>query len=93
MGPMEVRAVAQALRAVPSALRPRRMRRILLAMEMARSHIRRTGRLHPLWGQGRLSDVLDRLPRAAPGAPTDADWCDCQVTALLALAGAGRLTA
>lgn len=73
----DVSSAARALLAVPAASRPGLCTRLIREAEMADAHVRRTGRLHPLWGNGSLmSAARKRVLAAEPGFDDNA-YCAC----------------
>ncbi|HBS49659.1 MAG TPA: hypothetical protein DEA05_06030 [Rhodobacteraceae bacterium] len=82
------------LRAAPDQ-RERLCARMLAEAEAAHRHMDRTGRPHPLWGNGSLMGAARK--RALPPEPgfDDLDYCACFETVLAALvrrtAGCGGL--
>lgn len=76
---------ARALLAVPPDARAGLARQLIAQAERADRHTRRTGRLHPVWGDGSLMCVAGRLPRAAEPFVDDLAYCACLITMLRAL--------
>jgi len=73
----DVSMAARVLLSVPDPVRPIRMARLLREAEAADSHRRRTGRAHPVWGNGSLMAAAARLPRGPEPDFDDADYCRC----------------
>lgn len=81
----DVSNAARALLAVPRSFRPVLCRRMIVEAEAADDHVRRTGRLHPLWGNGSLMAAARRRRLADEPGFDDADYCACFEMVLRAL--------
>ena len=68
--------------------------RVIGEAEQADAHLARTGRVHPLWGNGSLMSAARKRPLPDEPGLDDAEYCDCLETALQVLsrwrAGAGQ---
>ena len=64
--------VARVLARVPGRLRPWALFRMVREAEAACEHMRRSGAMHPMWGDGSLMAVAMRRPRDAE--PLLDDW-------------------
>ncbi len=73
----DVSNAARALLAVPRPLRPALCRRMIDEAEAADAHVRRTGRLHPFWGNGSLMAAARRRRLADEPGFDDPDYCEC----------------
>ncbi len=81
----DVSDAARALLASPMAGRERLCRRMIAEADAALSHVNRTGRLHPDWGNGSLMAAA-RTHRLAPEPGFhDLDYCRCMETVLACL--------
>lgn len=80
LAPSDLTAAARALLALPEAARAAAAARMVAEAEAADRYRRRTGRWHPLWGDG----TLESAARARPLAPP-AVWGDRRHLACLAL--------
>lgn len=88
--PGDAEAAAAMLLALPPEARPRALARALARAEAADRHRRKTGRAHPRWGNGSLTDAVAGLPyrRARFWGEPEYAACFAQVFAALAAAGA-----
>lgn len=68
--PGDVVAAARALHRLPSAIRAERLRAWITRADWADRYRKRTGRAHPLWGNGTLMSAVMHLS-AAPGREPD----------------------
>lgn len=73
----DVSSAARVLLAAPPAQRGDLCRRLLAEAEAADAHVRRSGRVHPRWGNGSLMSAARK--RALANEPTfdDVDYCAC----------------
>ncbi|ASM71925.1 MULTISPECIES: hypothetical protein [Roseobacteraceae] len=81
----DLRDAARALLARPAQDRLYLCRRMLKEATWAEHHVRRTGRPHPLWGNGTLSDAARKRVLADEPMLDDAHYCECMVLVLLGL--------
>ncbi|WP_028957685.1 hypothetical protein [Sulfitobacter sp. 20_GPM-1509m] len=81
----DLRDAARALMAVPARLRPDQCRRMLKEATWADRYARQTGRPHPLWGNGTLSDAARKRLLADEPTLDDSGYCDCLTLVLLGL--------
>ena len=81
----DVSDAARALLAAPPAARERLCRRMIVEAEAADAYRRRTGRVHPLWGNGSLMAAARRRALADEPGFDDADYCSCFEMVLRAL--------
>lgn len=81
----DVGNAARALLAVAPDQRQSLCRRLIAEAEAADAHMRRTGRLHPLWGNGSLMAAARRRMLAGEPGFDDPDYCQCFETVLRAL--------
>lgn len=73
----DVSNAARALLGVPKTMRSGLLDRLIREAEAADRHVRRTGRLHPLWGNGSLmSAARKRVLVTEPGFD-DSEYCQC----------------
>ena len=81
----DVSDAARALLSAPRGMRRRLCRRMIAEAEAADSHRLRTGRLHPVWGNGSLMSAARK--RRLPPEPNldDLDYCHCMETVLACL--------
>jgi hypothetical protein len=84
----DVVAAARVLYALPSKCRDGAMAHLLRNADLADRHRQRTGRAHPLWGDGSLMTAA--LAAAPPPEPRldDAEYCGCMALVFDALVGA-----
>lgn len=81
----DVSSAARALLAVPVNFRKALCDRMILDAERADTHMRRSGRPHPVLGNGSLmSSARKRLLASEPGFD-DIDYCQCFELVLQAL--------
>lgn len=81
----DVSAAARVLLNAPALDRKVLCRRTIAEAEVADRHVQRTGRMHPLFGNGSLmSAARKRLMADEPGFD-DPDYCLCFETVLRAL--------
>lgn len=73
----DVSSAARALLAVPEALRRGLCARMMREAEAAEAHMRRTGRAHPLWGNGSLMSAARKRVLADEPGFDDPDYCRC----------------
>ena len=81
----DLRDAARALLAQPASERPGLSARMINEAIWADLHVRRTGRAHPLWGNGTLSDAARKRVLATEPTLEDAGYCDCLTLVLLGL--------
>jgi hypothetical protein len=81
----DVVAAARVLCVVPEAARPALLERLLDEAHWADLYRKRTGRAHPVWGDGTLMTAA--LRRDPPPEPTLSDrrYCGCLVQVLHAV--------
>lgn len=82
----DVSNAARALLAAAPAARPGLALRMIREAEAADRHVRRTGRLHPRWGNGSLMAAARRRRLADEPGFDDRDYCRCFAMVLVALA-------
>lgn len=88
----DVSTAARALLAVAPGQRADLCRCLIGEAEAADGHMRRTGRLHPLWGNGSLMSAARRRFLADEPGFDDQGYCQCFEIVLRALV-AHRLSA
>jgi hypothetical protein len=81
----DVGNAARALLAVAADQRADLCQRLIGEAEAADRHMRRTGRLHPLWGNGSLMSAARRRVLADETGFDDPAYCQCFETVLRAL--------
>lgn len=81
----DLSAAARALLAMPEARRAAEAERIILEAEAADRYRRRTGRPHPLWGNGTLEGAARGRMLADPRALSDSGYLGCLALVLEAL--------
>lgn len=81
----DVSNAARVLLRVPEAARARLCARLLAEAEYADRHMRRTGRAHPLWGNGSLMAAARKRMLAPEPGFDDPDYCACFEMVLQAL--------
>jgi hypothetical protein len=87
----DVVAAARVLLALPDSARASCLDRMLDEARWADAYRKRTGRAHPLWGNGSLMAAALRRPARPEPALGDAEYCRCLIAvfeALLARRGA-----
>ncbi len=94
LAPADLTVAARALIALPEAARAQTARRLVAEAEAADRYRRRTGRWHPLWGDGTLEAAARSRPLAPPPAWGERAHLSCLALVLEALldgtAPAGR---
>jgi hypothetical protein len=73
----DVSNAARALLNVPPDLRKGLCARLIREAEQADDHVRRTGRLHPLFGNGSLMSAARKRVLADEPVFDDVDFCKC----------------
>lgn len=73
----DVSSAARALLMIPPQAREGACRRMIREAEQADRHVRRTGRVHPFWGNGSLMAAARRRSLADEPGFDDADYCRC----------------
>lgn len=73
----DVAAAGCALLRVAPEARPGLMSRMLSEAEAADQYRQKTGRVHPLWGNGSLMAVAMARPRAREPFLDNPDYCAC----------------
>lgn len=86
----DVVAAARALLAQPAERRPWVLHRMLSEAASADLWRRRTGRMHPVWGDGSLMSVALRRPSRHEPPLSDPAWCRIVADVYLALAQGAR---
>lgn len=81
----DVSSAARALLMIPPPARDAGCRRMIREAEQADRHVRRTGRVHPFWGNGSLMAAARRRVLADEPGFDDADYCRCFEMVLRAL--------
>lgn len=81
----DVSSAARALYAVPVSAREGLCARLIREAEAADAHLRRTGRVHPLWGNGSLMSAAHKRRLADEPGFDDPGYCQCFETVLRAL--------
>jgi hypothetical protein len=81
----DVSNAARALLAVAPSQRADLCRCLIGEAEAADGHMRRTGRLHPLWGNGSLMSAARRRVQADEPGFDDPEYCQCFEMMLRAL--------
>jgi len=81
----DVSCAARALFAVPEAMRGLLCRRMIREADCADAHMRRTGRAHPLWGNGSLMSAARKRRLADEPGFDDPGYCQCFEMVLRAL--------
>ncbi|MCE8511784.1 hypothetical protein KBY24_04375 [Ruegeria pomeroyi] len=81
----DVSAAARALLHAPAGTRRSLCRRMLSEAEMADAHVRATGRLHPLFGNGSLMSAARKRVLADEPGFDDPGYCRCFEIVLSAL--------
>lgn len=81
----DVSCAARALLAVPELRRPDLCMRLIREAEIADAHVRRTGRLHPMWGNGSLMSAARKRVLADEPGFENSDYCACFEQVLAAL--------
>ncbi|WP_232825347.1 DUF7742 family protein [Albibacillus kandeliae] len=84
----DIASAARALLAVPAGERTDLAERLVTEARLADRHVRRTGRLHPDWGNGSLMGAAHKQPMAPEPGFDCADYVACWVEVLTCL---GRL--
>lgn len=79
-------AAARVLLRHPRERRPWVLHRMLAEAALADAWRRRTGRMHPLWGDGSLMAAALRRPAACEPPLSDPSWCRLMAYVYLALA-------
>ena len=86
----DVVSVARVLAGTRPDRRPWVLRRLFREADLAAGFVRRSGRAHPVWGDGSLMvAALKRRPRPEPSLE-DGDYCRCLAMVFDVLAGRGR---
>lgn len=83
--PGDVSALARVLLRAPAAQRPMLARAVLREARTAARHCARTGRSHPLLGNGTLMAAAMIRPQAPEPYWSDPDYLDCLIETLGAL--------
>lgn len=78
----DVSAAARVLLNAPPDQRERLCRRMIAEAETADGHVSKTGRLHPLFGNGSLMAAARNRRLAAEPAFDDLQYCRCFETVL-----------
>ena len=78
-------SVARVLLALAPDLRPLALRRIWAEAGAAEAYRRRTGRMHPIWGDGSLSAAALRRPAVQEPRLDDTEYLDCLIAVLTRL--------
>ncbi len=73
----DISAAARALLAVPLPERDRLSTLMITEAETADQHVVRTGRLHPIYGNGSLMAAARSRPLADEPRFDDLDYCQC----------------
>ncbi|WP_299944666.1 hypothetical protein [uncultured Ruegeria sp.] len=73
----DISAAARALLAVPLPDRDRLSCDMIAEAELADQHVAKTGRLHPLFGNGSLMAVANNRPLAEEPNFGDLQYCQC----------------
>jgi hypothetical protein len=81
----DVSSAARALLAAPEILRAGLCRRLIREAEAAERYVRKTGQMHPIWGNGSLMAAARRRVLAAEPSFDDRDYCACFEEVLRAL--------
>lgn len=81
----DVAVAARVLLALPPAVRPLRLARLIATAEAADRYRRRTGRGHPLWGTGSLMAAASGMPKSPEPDFDDDGYCRCWAMVLEAL--------
>lgn len=81
----DVAAAARVLLLAPAAYRESLCQRMIGEADLAEKHLRRTGRHHPLFGNGSLMSAARKRVLADEPGFDDADYCLCFETVLRAL--------
>lgn len=81
----DLSSVARALLAMSPDMRARALCRMIGEADAADAHVRRTGRLHRIWGNGSLMAAARRRTLAAEPGFDDIDYCRCFAMVLEAL--------
>jgi hypothetical protein len=83
--PSDLDQAARALLTVPQAARPAAMGAMLAAADLADRHRKRTGRMHPAYGDGSLIAVILKQPRL-PARFCDPAYCAAMQVVLSGIA-------
>jgi len=78
----DIVALARCLLRVGVAQRTQYARRCVQVAGLGDRWRQRTGKAHPLFGDGTLQSACARLPKAAEGYPDEPEYAACLVTAL-----------
>lgn len=70
-------AAARYLLPLPHRVRRDACRRLIEQAHAAHGFARRTGRCHPIWGDGSLISAATRTRLAAEPSLRDSDYCTC----------------
>lgn len=81
----DVSCAARALFAAPEALRGLLCRRMIREADSAEAHVRRTGKAHPLWGNGSLMSAARKRRLADEPGFDNPGYCQCFEMVLRAL--------
>ena len=81
----DISAAARALLAAPLADRDQLSTLLISAAEVADQHVARTGRLHPVYGNGSLMAAARSRPLADEPSFDDLQYCQCFEMVLLKL--------
>ncbi len=73
----DVSNAARALLNVPRAMRHDLCARLIREAEAADLHVRNSGALHPVWGNGSLMSAARKRMLADEPTFDDADYCEC----------------
>ena len=83
--PGDVAAVARVLLAVPPAVRPLRVERLIRVAQAADRYRIATGRAHPRWGTGSLMAAASGMHKVVDPGFDDDDYCRAWALTLEAL--------
>lgn len=81
----DVSSAARVLLRAPPAIRDALCARMIREADLADRHRRRTGRLHPLWGNGSLMSAARKRMLADEPCFDDTEYCACFEMVLRAL--------
>lgn len=81
----DICAAARALLAAPRASRHRLCTRMIAEAELADQHVKATGQLHPVYGNGALMTVARSRALADEPGFDDLQYCQCFALVLSAL--------